>query len=410
MSASGLKVALTGMGGYGEIYLKELLRGPMHNGMKLMGAIDPAPSRCRLLSQVQAQGIPIYPSMEDFFAEATADLVVLSTPPQLHCEQVCLALSHGCHVLCEKPIGAEPSQVQMMIDARDRAGKIVGIGYQWSFSPAIQQLKRDVAAGRFGAPKAFRTSIFWPRDEHYYRRNRWAGRQRDDQGRPVLDSPVNNACAHYLHNMFYVLGEKLDESEQPSSVVAELYRANEIDNYDTGALKCVSASGAEMLFIATHATRTQQDPLFRYEFENAAIYHGGEVGMDIVARNGDGVIMNYGEPVHGASTAKLREVASAIRDGKRVACGLEAAASQTFCMYAAQQSCAQIIDFPLELVVSEGEPGDRKTYVKGLETELTRCYNQFKLPSELGISWAKPGRRIHVASDPRPLAADPLPS
>ncbi len=44
------------------------------------------------------------------------------------------------------------------------------------------------------------------------------------QGRLVLDSPVNNACSHYLHNMFYVLGDRLDRSDQPKWVTAELYR------------------------------------------------------------------------------------------------------------------------------------------------------------------------------------------
>jgi len=34
----------------------------------------------------------------------------------------------------------------------------------------------------------------------------------------VLDSPVNNATAHYLHNMFYVLGHATDASAMPACV------------------------------------------------------------------------------------------------------------------------------------------------------------------------------------------------
>lgn len=44
-----------------------------------------------------------------------------------------------------------------MIRARDHAGKQVSIGYQWSFSEAIGELKADVAAGLFGEPLRFKT-------------------------------------------------------------------------------------------------------------------------------------------------------------------------------------------------------------------------------------------------------------
>ena len=134
---------------------------------------------------------------------------------------------------------------------------MVAIGYQWSFSPAIQRLKGDIAAGVFGAPKRLKTIVLWPRDETYYSRNRWAGKQRDEAGNPIFDSPVSNACAHYLHNMLYVLGDAVDRSAIPSRVSAELYRAHPIENYDTAALRCWTDRGVEILFIVSHATRRQ---------------------------------------------------------------------------------------------------------------------------------------------------------
>ena len=50
----------------------------------------------------------------------------------------------------------------------------------------------------------------WPRDERYYSRNGWAGVKRTNDGTWILDSPTNNACAHFLHNMFYVLGDRIE--------------------------------------------------------------------------------------------------------------------------------------------------------------------------------------------------------
>jgi len=44
----------------------------------------------------------------------------------------------------------------------------------------------------------------------------------------------------------------------------------------------------------------------------------------------------------------------------------------------------------------EGEPGSRKTWVEGLEDVLARSYEEFRLPSELNVSWGRAGRAIDV--------------
>ena len=218
-------VALVGLGGYGHIYVNALLDPRSASRVSFVAGVDPAFEACTRLAELNEKRIPIFRSLEEFCAAGRADLVILSTPLQLHCEQACFAMAQGSHVLCEKPLGAHPDQARQMIEVRDRSGLQLAIGYQWSFSAAIQNLKRDISAGRYGRPKRLRTRVYWPRDEKYYGRSSWAGRQRDQAGRPVFDSPANNACAHHLHNMFYVLGETPQRSDWPSMVQAELYRA-----------------------------------------------------------------------------------------------------------------------------------------------------------------------------------------
>jgi predicted dehydrogenase len=380
------------MGGYGALYLRDLLRMQRTDTMELIAAADPEPSRCEFLAEVQTRRTPVYPTIEAMLAHVHPDVVVLSTPPQLHAEQVILSLEHGCHVLCEKPVASDSQQVRQMIAARDRAGKRVAVGYQWSFSSAILRFKKDVISGRFGKPKRLRTMVLWPRNERYYSRNDWAGRQHDAQGRLVLDSPVNNACSHYLHNMFFVLGHEMDQSDVPTMVLAELYRANKIENYDTAVIRCTTRAGAELLFVTSHATQTQVDPRLEYEFEKATIHFGGKFGSQLVAHLSDGSIIQYGEPLDADTSTKLHDICEAILENRPVSCGLEAAASQTLCMHAAQQSMPDITEFPPQMVIETGEPGDQTIHVQNLEAMLTSCCEKFALPSELGFDWARPGK------------------
>ena len=381
------RVALVGIGGYGSNYVAGFLDGKDYTDVELIAVVDPFPAACPRLDELRAFGIPHYAALEPMYEAHQPDLVVISSPIHVHCEQTVTALRHGSHVLCEKPLCATLNQIDQMIAARDLAKRQVGIGYQWPFSATFQSLKGDISRGMLGAPVRLSTLVCWPRDNRYYGRNRWAGRKFDDAGHPVYDSPVNNACAHYLQIMLYILGSQVDRSVSTRDVVAELYRANDIENYDTAALRCTTASGAQILFLTSHATAEIRGPVFRYEFEKAVVTFDSHSGEGVVAHFSDGTIVNYGSASSGIG--KMWMTIDAIRSGRPVSCGIEAAAEQTRVMVAAQQN--EIVPFPSSIVhVQERGDGCSSVAVDGLEDCLLECYREHKLPSELGISWAIP--------------------
>ena len=391
-------LALVGIGGYGNSYVAALLDAtPAEQKLfRWTAAIDPSPQSCRRLGEVQARGVRLFRSLEEFYETERVDLAVISTPLHLHAGQTCAALSRGSHVLCEKPLCVTPDDIDVMTRARDAAKRQVAIGYQWSFSPAIQRLNADIRAGSLGRPKRMRCLVLWPRDDKYYDRNRWAGAKRDAQGNLVLDSPVNNACAHYLHNLFYLLGPTVDRSDEPARVTAELYRANAIENYDTAAIRCHTIGGAEIVFVVSHATAGRRGPVFSCEFEHATVDFADETGAggNITARFADGSVRDYGSPNDG-KWEKLWSSLRAARDNTPTACGIEAAAAHTRCAWAAQQS-VEIAAFPKSLIRVNGLAGARRTWVEGLDDVLERCYATYTLPSERNVPWATRGNEITV--------------
>jgi predicted dehydrogenase len=393
-----IRIALVGLGGYGEGYIQELLKSPANRGVQLVAGIDPAPERCQSLSELTRAGVSIYPSLRNFFSQDHADLVILSSPIHMHATQTCLSLAYGAHVLCEKPVCATIQDVRQMAEAEQRAGKLVAIGYQWSFTPAIQALKADIVAGVFGAPKRLKTCILWPRMASYYQRNRWAGRIKSDSGEWVLDSPANNAMAHYLHNALYVLGASTNTSARPLSVQAELSRANPIENYDAAALRVVTEGNVEILFFGAHTVREEAHPTFSFEFEKATIQYTVNSDRGITARMDNGSIRSYGDPnAPGAEWEKLWQTVDTIRTGKPTVCGIEAASSHTLCINGAQAS-SKVISIPSEFVHQEAAgDSDSLTWVVGLREAFKRCYELNRLPTEIKVfPWARPGKVIDL--------------
>jgi len=388
-------VVLVAIAGYGEVYASALFDEPPNVPCRVIAVVDPAPERSPRASQIRALDIPIHASLEDFYRDGHADLAILSSPIHAHCRQTCLALAHGSNVLCEKPAAATVQEVHEMIAAETAADRWVAVGFQWSFTMSIRQLKDDLRAGIFGAPRSAAALTLWPRARSYYTRNAWAGRQRDDHGNWILDSPANNAMAHDLHNLLFLLGDAPDRSARPVEVVAETYRANAIENYDTLAARVRTHHDVHILFLASHAVAEDSDPAFVIECDRAIIRFAGG-SAPILAAFHDGSVKDYPSPNSQSQMTKLWCAVDATIHPARPLCNLHAAHAHTVCINGIQDSVPQPDVFPADLVRPTAHGDDSVMAVSGLADVFHECYRRRLLPHELGATWARPGRVIDV--------------
>ncbi len=375
-----VSVLIVGIGGYGYYYLKTLLEGIPETKAKLCGVVDPFAEKSGLFPEVKKRDVPIYAEIEDYYrAGHTADLVVISSPIQFHVPQSCVALKNGSNVLCDKPLSATVEEADELIRVRDESGKWVMIGYQWSYSTAIQNLKRDILRGLFGKPEKFKALCLWPRDDTYYNRNNWAGKIKDSEGRWILDSPANNAMAHFIHNLFYMSGDDQYSSSGPKEVSAELYRVNPIETYDTAICRVITHNDVELLFYGSHTTQKNVNPIFRLEFENAVIDFG---------ENSDTIKVSlckmeskeYGSPDDDLQFKKLFDAVECVRHPSPIVCSPEAARSQTLCINAMQEFLPEASALP-ESKIHRDEK-EKRWWVEGLDDLLLDCYQKGILPGK----------------------------
>ena len=87
----------------GAVYVKALLESAARGDCSIAGTVDPDPERCPDLDKLLALKIPVFRTLDEFYARHEADLAIISSPIQFHCEQTRLALERGSFVLCEKP-------------------------------------------------------------------------------------------------------------------------------------------------------------------------------------------------------------------------------------------------------------------------------------------------------------------
>ena len=100
-----------------------------------------------------------YGSYEDLVNDPEVDVIYVATPHNLHLTNTLLALDHGKHVLCEKPMGVNRKEVTAMIE-KAKEKNLFLMEAMWSrFLPNILKTKELVESGAIGEVKLLTASF-----------------------------------------------------------------------------------------------------------------------------------------------------------------------------------------------------------------------------------------------------------
>jgi predicted dehydrogenase len=94
-------------------------------------------------------GATAFDSLNDAL-ESGADVVHVCTPNALHAEQTMLALEHGAHVVCEKPLATSVAESARMLEALEAADRIGAVAFHVRGYPLVQHMRATVDAGELG--------------------------------------------------------------------------------------------------------------------------------------------------------------------------------------------------------------------------------------------------------------------
>lgn len=95
-------------------------------------------------------GLRVFASQREMLGAVRPDVAAICTPPWLHQEQVRVALEHGCHVFCEKPLAEDLGQADDMVEASRRARRLVVVNNQFPYMNIHSAAKRMIGSPQFG--------------------------------------------------------------------------------------------------------------------------------------------------------------------------------------------------------------------------------------------------------------------
>lgn len=389
-----ISIGVAGLGGYaGAIcsMLQEQSRGEQP-AVKLVAVCEPDHVlHAKRIAELRAMRIKVLQRYEDLLTEPI-EAVWLPVPIDLHRPFTEQALGAGKVVMCEKPAAGCIDDVDAMIAARDRSKGTVTIGFQDIYNPPTIDLKRRLLNNEIGRITSATVWACWPRNSSYYGRASWAGGLRRN-GVWVLDSPANNALAHQINLVLFLLGASLTESAAALEVEAELYRVNPIENYDTCALRLILPGEIPVLVMLTHACARQIDPRIELHGQKGTVRwrHGEQV--QISAGGSEQTLPLRGPDWNQIVRRFTRYVRGTLDDG--VVATLETARCHSAIVSGASEA-AEVHTVPESLVQTITLPGgERLRTIPGIEALFKQCAESRQLPHETRqVEWSvSPGRK-----------------
>jgi predicted dehydrogenase len=140
-----IKAAVVGTGFIGVVHVEALRR----LGVEVTGIVGSSPERAA--EKARAAGLPApYPSFDAMLADPAVEVVHLTTPNNLHHEQVRAVLAAGKHVVCEKPLAMNSEETGELLRLAEDSGLVHAVNFNIRFYAQNQAARGRVQAGEIG--------------------------------------------------------------------------------------------------------------------------------------------------------------------------------------------------------------------------------------------------------------------
>lgn len=145
--APTVTTGIIGAGRIGQVHAENLTYRIPDAGVLAIADIDiSAAESC-------AERLNIRHTFDDpryIFEHPDIDAVLICSPTPLHAPHIEAAAAAGKHIFCEKPVALELDAIDQALEAAERAGVKLQIGFNRRFDPNFRQVYEMIAAGEVG--------------------------------------------------------------------------------------------------------------------------------------------------------------------------------------------------------------------------------------------------------------------
>ncbi len=229
-----IRVGLIGAGRIGRLHAENLKTRLPDSDLVAVAEVAPgAGEDCAKRFQIPC----VHIDHREILDNPDVDAVIICSSTDTHAQMIVEAADAGKHIFCEKPIDFDLRRIDETLEAVDRAGVKLQVGFNRRFDPSFRKARDSVASGKVGRPHLLRIT------------------SRDPEPPPMEYVKVSGGIfldmtIHDFDMARYMMGEEVVEIYASGGVLVDpqIGDAGDVDTciitlrFDSGALGCIDNS------------------------------------------------------------------------------------------------------------------------------------------------------------------------
>jgi scyllo-inositol 2-dehydrogenase (NAD+) len=149
-----LGIGVLGVGEMGRRHAENLRR--LVPEARLLAVADVAADRARQVAS-ELEIDHSYGGLDAMLENKEIEAVLIATPDKFHAQSIVAAAKAGKAILCEKPLALNLADGHTALDAAEKAGVPLQIGFMRRYDPAYVAAMKRIEAGEIGTPVIFKS-------------------------------------------------------------------------------------------------------------------------------------------------------------------------------------------------------------------------------------------------------------
>ncbi|MBE6555291.1 MAG: Gfo/Idh/MocA family oxidoreductase [Ruminococcaceae bacterium] len=156
-----VRYGVIGLGNQGKKYIESYFMKDMVPDASLVAVCDTDPAAVK--GVVEALGFEgaVFSDYREMIDSGMVDAVMIETPHYDHPEMTVYGLTHGVHVLCEKPLCIKEEDIDRILAAEGASDAMLGVCHQNRYNPANLFVKQYLQEH---GVRAAHGTVAWHRD------------------------------------------------------------------------------------------------------------------------------------------------------------------------------------------------------------------------------------------------------
>lgn len=139
----------------------------------------------------ERENVKVYRTLQEVWDDETVAAVSICTPSGTHGSLAIDALSHGKHVLMEKPMALTEAECLEVKRIAEEKGLQAGAVSQLRFAPGIRKVKETLDSGLLGKLFSVELRMKYYRAPAYYAGSNWKGTKKMDGGGALMNQGIH---------------------------------------------------------------------------------------------------------------------------------------------------------------------------------------------------------------------------